>query len=176
MTSRESVLVKSPSENEPDLDFVVAMTDERVIGRGNTLPWYLPQDLKRFKQITTGHSVLMGRKTYESIGKPLPGRKNIVLTRDKDYRRAGIHVVHDLDSGIRIKEGDLFVIGGAEIFAQTLPRLRKLYLTLVHESIPGDAYFPDIDLEREFDVVDKSETFEEPLRHTFLILERRRSR
>jgi dihydrofolate reductase len=150
-----------------DLEFVVAMTRERVIGRGNALPWRLPQDLKHFKALTTGHSVIMGRKTYDSIGKPLPGRMNLVLTRDARFRAAGVTTCHSLDEAVAQAEGTPFVIGGAEIYRQALPRLYRLHLTLILETFPGDAYFPEIALEREFTLENESEIFPEPFPYRF---------
>ncbi len=150
-----------------DLDFIVAMTREGVIGKDNALPWRLPQDLKRFRSITTGNSVIMGRKTYESIGKPLPARTNLVLTRDAEYRAEGVIVCHSWDDVLDSVRGTPFVIGGAEIYRQALPRLRRLYLTLIHRNFEGDAFFPDLALDQEFLCEEKSETFTEPFPFQF---------
>jgi dihydrofolate reductase len=116
------------------LSLIVAMTDERVIGRDNQLPWHLSDDLKRFKKITMGHPIIMGRKTFESIGKPLPGRQNIVVTNNKTYAAAGVTVAHDLCQALAACEQDKnerFVIGGAGLFQAALPMADKLYLHLV---------------------------------------------
>lgn len=151
-----------------DLDFIVAMTREGVIGKDNALPWRLPQDLKRFRSITTGNSVIMGRKTFESIGKPLPARTNLVLTRDEGYRVPdGVIVCHSWDDVLAAVRGTPFVIGGAEIYRQALPRLRRLYLTLIHRNFEGDAFFPDLNLEKDFVLEEESETFEDPFPFQF---------
>lgn len=149
-----------------DLDFIVAMTRERVIGRDNTLPWHLPEDLKRFKAITQNQTVIMGRKTYESMGKPLPKRKNIVLTRDSGYRIPGVTVCLTLDDAVAQAEGTPFVIGGSEIFSLAMPRLRRLYLTKIFESFPGDTFFPPMDLS-EFRLEEESEVFQKPFPYQY---------
>jgi dihydrofolate reductase len=140
----------------PAITLVVAVADSGVIGRDNTLPWYLPEDLKRFKRITMGKPIVMGRKTFESIGKPLPGRENIVVTRDANYLREGITVVHDADAAVRAAgtAPEVMVIGGAELFRQFLPRARRIHLTRVHGDIAGDVMWPALD-EREWDVVER---------------------
>lgn len=141
------------------LTIIVAMTKERVIGYQNKIPWHLSEDLKRFKKITMGHPIIMGRKTFESIGKILPGRENIVITRNKNYNVAGITIVHDLVEALKNKTGECFVIGGAEIYQAALPRADKLYLTLIHDQIKGDTFFPSVDLENEFSVMTKEGPF-----------------
>jgi dihydrofolate reductase len=129
---------------------IVAIAKNNVIGNTNDLPWYLPEDLKRFKKITTGHTVVMGRKTYESIinrlGKPLPNRKNVVITRQDNYPvPEGVLVFHDLDSVLQLlKNEDVFIIGGAEIFKLALPLVDTLYVTHVYKEYPGDVYFPEV--------------------------------
>jgi dihydrofolate reductase len=132
------------------LALIVAQSQNRVIGRNNKLPWHLPEDLKYFKSVTMGKPVIMGRKTFESIGRPLPGRPNIVITRDTGYSQAGITVVHGLEEAIGQAEAlchingreEALVIGGSEIYAQALPLSQRLYLTQVHHEVMGDAYFP----------------------------------
>lgn len=134
------------------LSLIVAMAENRVIGVNNNLPWRLPNDLRYFKQVTMGKPVIMGRKTFESIGKPLPGRTNIVITRQSDYKGEGVDVVSSLDEAIALGRNiglingidEVMVIGGAEIYAQALPYADRLYLTQVHARIEGDAYFPEI--------------------------------
>jgi dihydrofolate reductase len=131
----------------PLVSLIVAMAQNGVIGRDNALPWRLPQDLKRFKAFTLGKPVLMGRKTFESIGRPLPGRENLVLTRDRSWFAHGVIVVHSVDEALtqaRASE-ELVAIGGAEIFRLVLPFARRIYLTHVHADVPGDTYFPDFD-------------------------------
>lgn len=120
------------------------MAANRVIGRNNALPWHLPADLKRFKALTMGHPVLMGRKTYESIGKPLPGRCNLVITRNRGYGAPGCEVVHSLDAALAACRGAqiVFVIGGAELYRESLGRAQRLELTEIHARFEGDAAFP----------------------------------
>ena len=124
---------------------IVAMTDERVIGKDGDLPWHLPEDLKFFKETTSGHPIVMGRKTYESIGRPLPKRQNIVLTRDPEWSAKGISVIHspeDLKS-LELEDEHVYVIGGAEIYKLFLPLLDELVVTHVNESYSGDIFFPE---------------------------------
>jgi dihydrofolate reductase len=132
---------------------VVAAADNDVIGRGNALPWHLPADLAHFKRLTMGKPILMGRRTFESIGRPLPGRSNIVITRDPAFAAHGVRTVHSLDAAldlaaqIALVDGsdELMVIGGAQIYAAALPRAQRLYLTRVHARPEGDAFLPAID-------------------------------
>lgn len=155
------------SEVKRDLDFIVAMTEERVIGNKNQLPWKLSQDLKRFKEITTGHTVIMGRKTYDSIGRPLPNRTNIVLTRDRSFVPPGVTVCHDWSEVAGTVKGNAFVIGGSEIFRQALPRLRRLYLTLISQPFEGDAYFPELPLKTDFALEEESPLYTDPFPFRF---------
>lgn len=133
------------------ISLVVAVAKNGVIGAKNALPWYLPEDLKHFKKITTGHAVLMGRKTYESIvkrlGKPLPNRTNIVITRQADYQvPLGVEVYDWIDKAIAAHPNeDIFVIGGAEIFKETVGKADKIYMTHVERDVEGDVFFPEID-------------------------------
>jgi dihydrofolate reductase len=132
---------------------VVAVAENGVIGRDNQLPWRIRSDLKFFKSVTLNKPVVMGRKTYRSIGKPLPGRTNIVITRQQDFAAPGILVAPGIDQALSAARGDalrrgadaIAVIGGTEIFAQTLPLADRLILTLVHANPPGDTYFPPVD-------------------------------
>ena len=129
------------------ITLIVAAADNGVIGRDNALPWHLPDDLKRFKLLTWGKPLVMGRKTFESIGKPLPGRHNIVISRDSNYRREGITVVHDVDAAIAAAAGspEIMVIGGAEVFRLFLPRATRVHLTRVHADVAGDVVWPTLD-------------------------------
>jgi dihydrofolate reductase len=129
------------------ITLIVAAADNGVIGRDNALPWHLPDDLKRFKSLTLGKPVVMGRKTFESIGKPLPGRQNIVVTRDTNYRREGVTVVHDVDETVAAATGapEIMVIGGAELFRLFLPRATRIHLTRVHADVTGDVMWPELD-------------------------------
>jgi dihydrofolate reductase len=137
------------------LALVVAAADNDVIGRNNALPWDLPADLQHFRRLTMGKPIIMGRLTFESIGRPLPGRSNIVISRNPDYSAEGTHCVRDLDTAIELAEhialidgsDEIVVIGGAQIYALALPRASRLYLTRVHLSPEGDAQLPVIDWE-----------------------------
>jgi len=124
------------------------MAENRVIGIHNTLPWRLPADLRHFRQLTTGHHVIMGRRNYESIGKPLPDRHNIVLTRNPSYHAPGCQVKNSLGEALQDIQNDpeIFIIGGAEIYRQALALADRIYLTLVHAEINGDTFFPDFDM------------------------------
>lgn len=124
------------------------MAKNRVIGAHGAIPWHLPEDLKRFKRLTLGHHIIMGRKTWESIGRPLPGRAAIVVTRQRDYRAHGALVMHSLENAIAACGGDseIFVIGGAELYAQALPRAGRLYLTTVDAEVAGGTVMPEIEL------------------------------
>jgi dihydrofolate reductase len=126
------------------ISIIVAMGDNRVIGNDNRLPWHLPADLKHFKATTMGKPIIMGRKTWESIGRPLPGRTNIVVTRDMHYTADGCSVVHSLDAALVAAAGhdEVMVIGGAEFYRQVLPEASTLYLTLIHDEFEGDVFFP----------------------------------
>lgn len=130
------------------LSAIVAMASNRVIGANNQLPWRLPADLARFKKLTMGHALVMGRKTYESIGRPLPGRTMIVVTRQRDYAPEGVKVAHSVDEALALAPGDdeIFIAGGAELYAQTMNRLDRLYLTRIDRDFPGDTRFPEVDL------------------------------
>ena len=125
------------------------MDEEGGIGKNNQLPWHLPSDLKRFKALTMGHHLVMGRKTYETIGRPLQGRVMIIITRKKDYAPQGCIIAHSLGEAIKDAEGkqetELFIIGGGEIFRQAVNLAEKIYLTRVHAIIDADVFFPEID-------------------------------
>ncbi|WP_102263314.1 dihydrofolate reductase [Mesobacillus jeotgali] len=134
------------------ISLIWAMDENRVIGYHNQLPWRLPEDLKFFKRVTMGHPIAMGRKTYESIGKPLPGRENIVITRDEDYGPEGCTVIHSIEEMLAYaaenKSEEIFVIGGAEIFKEVLHHADKLYLTMIHHQFEGDTFFPVFDIDK----------------------------
>jgi len=133
------------------LSLLVAASENNVIGKDNKLPWHLPNDLKYFKNLTWGMPILMGRKTFESIGKALPGRKSIVITRSNDWQHEGVDVVHSINEAIQKAEGygvkEIFVIGGSEIFKTALPDANRIYLTRIHHSFDGDVYFPELSTE-----------------------------
>lgn len=123
------------------------MAQNRVIGSANRLPWHLPADLQHFKRLTMGHHIIMGRKTYASIGRPLPGRVTVILTHDTDFRAQGCLTAHTLQGAIEVcgDDPEVFCVGGAEIYAQVLPLADRLYLTEIQAEHAGDAYFPAID-------------------------------
>jgi dihydrofolate reductase len=126
------------------------MAENRVIGRSNALPWHLPGDLKRFKALTMGHAVIVGRKTFDAIGRVLPGRRWVVLTRDAGWRRPGVETAPDLDGAIAALagEGEVFVAGGAAVYTLALERADRLYVTVIHADVEGDTQFPPFDLSR----------------------------
>jgi len=130
------------------LSAIAAMAENNTIGLNNSLPWHLTADLKRFKAITTGRPIIMGRKTFLSIGRPLPNRTNIVITRDRGFKAEGCLIANSIDDAIALAEqhatDEVFVIGGEEIYRQLLPKVSRLYLTIVHHPFEGDAYFPTL--------------------------------
>ena len=136
------------------ISLIAAMAKNRVIGDKGGIPWEIPGEQKLFKKFTMGHAVIMGRKTYESIGQPLPGRTNIVVTRQKSYRAEGCHVVHDLAGALKCcpeDEGEAFICGGGQLYHEAIPIADRIYLTVIPRDIPGDTYFPNI-LAAEFRV------------------------
>lgn len=128
------------------ISLIAAMSENRVIGRENTIPWSIPSDLKRFSEITMGHPVIFGRKTFESIGRPLPGRKNIILSGQKDYRVEGATVVHSLADALNLcdSEEEVFICGGGPLYQEAISRADRIYLTVVHGVYEGDTFFPEI--------------------------------
>ena len=138
----------------PLISLIVAMAQNGVIGRDNSMPWRLPEDLKRFRAFTLGKPILMGRKTFESIGRPLEGRTNFVLTRDRSWFAHGVIVVHSVEEALTqaSTSDELVVIGGAEIYRLVLPFARRIYLTHVHADVPGDITFPEFDATQWADV------------------------
>ena len=130
------------------LSLIVAHAKNNVIGINNTLPWHLPEDLKRFRALTMGHHIIMGRKTYESLGRLLPGRSTVIVTRNKNYQVEGALVAHSLQAALELAAGDMepFVIGGAELYKDGLKFATKLYITQVEAEVKGDAFFETIDL------------------------------
>lgn len=134
----------------PVINIIAAVAENGVIGRNKALPWHLPDDLKRFKQLTMGMPLIMGRKTWESIGKPLPGRLNLVVTRQPDYVAQGGHTASSLEAALQLAEAsdakEVFVIGGADLYRAALPLAARLYLTRVAAQPEGDTLFPDMNL------------------------------
>jgi dihydrofolate reductase len=158
------------------VSLIAAVATNRVIGREGKIPWRVPADIAYFKRVTMGHSLIMGRKTFQAIGKPLPGRRNIVLTRDPSYQASGCMTARSLEEALGHATGDeVFVIGGAEVYALFLPRADRLYITHVDRAVTGDELFPAFD-EREWTVVESaSGTVDRtnPLPHRFVIYQRR---
>lgn len=147
-------LLEDDDMADASIVLIAALSDNRCIGRNNMLPWKLPGDLKYFRETTWGKPIIMGRKTWDSLGKPLPGRTNIVVTRQKDFAPEGARVVSSVDEAVAVAQSialiegvdEVMVIGGGEIFTQTLAQADKLYLTEVHAHVEGDAFFPDVDM------------------------------
>jgi dihydrofolate reductase len=131
-----------------ELILVAAVADNGVIGRGGAMPWRLPEDLKRFRRLTWGKTLLMGRRTFASLGRPLPGRENWVLTRDRTFAPPGVRVFHSIEAALAAAPAELYVIGGAELYRQTLPSARRIELTEVHGTPEGDTHFPAFDRRR----------------------------
>lgn len=166
------------SNNFITIAAVVAMAENRVIGNKNQLPWRLPADLKHFKTITMGHPIIMGRKTYASIGKALPGRTNIVITRDAQFAAPGCKVATSIDEAIQYAEQEktqiIYIIGGAEIYNQSFAKLARIYLTIVHHEFAGDVYFPELKPD-EWQVVEREDFAADelnPYPYSFLTLDR----
>ncbi|TXC93196.1 dihydrofolate reductase [Metabacillus litoralis] len=129
------------------ISLIVAMDENRLIGKDNQLPWHIPQDLAYFKRMTMNHKIVMGRKTYESIGRPLPGRENIILTRNRSYKMDACKVLHSIEELLELSKNtdeNIFVIGGAEIFKEILPYSDRLYMTHIHHNFEGDTFFPQL--------------------------------
>ncbi len=162
---------------QPLVSLIVAMAENGCIGRDKGLPWRLPDDLRRFKAVTLGKPVLMGRRTFESIGRPLPGRQNLVLTRDRGWRAEGVLAVHSLGQalGCARDAAEVVGIGGAEIYRLLMPFARRIYLTLVHADIQGDTFFPALDPTQWADVECHRQPANErnPYALTFMTLERK---
>jgi len=132
---------------KPRISIIVAMANNRVIGVNNSLPWRCPEDLKHFKSLTIGHHMVMGRKTYESIGRPLPGRTTVVVSRERNLKIEGCTVVDSLPAALTACENDaqLFIVGGADIYAQTIQLAETLFITEVQKEVAGDAWFAEFD-------------------------------
>ncbi|MGG7618045.1 dihydrofolate reductase [Robertmurraya sp. GLU-23] len=152
-----------------------AMDENRAIGRNNQLPWHLPEDLKYFKRVTMGKPIAMGRKTYDSIGRPLPGRENIVITRSKGITIEGCTVIHDVKDLLKRDDEELFVIGGAEIFKEILPFADRLYVTEIREVFEADTFFPEYNL-FEWELIESTPGMKDeknPYNYEFLVYQRK---
>ena len=153
------------------ISIIAALQKDRGLGMNNSLLWRIPDDLKRFKKLTTGHSIIMGKKTFDSIGKPLPDRKNIVLTRDENLKLDGAFVAHTLKKAIELAdEGEIYVIGGAQIYELALPFADKLHLTLVDGKKEADVFFPDFSQFTKKTLIEKRE--HEGISYSFVDFER----
>ncbi|PEZ83937.1 MULTISPECIES: dihydrofolate reductase [Bacillaceae] len=160
------------------ISLIVAMDQNRVIGKNNELPWHLPADLQYFKKVTMGHPIIMGRKTFESIGRVLPGRENVIVTRNQDFKAEGCVVLHDIEqikTFADSRDEEVFVIGGAEIFKEILPVTDRLYITEIHETFEGDTFFPVIDENQWDKISSNSGSIDEKNRyaHDFIILQKK---
>ena len=130
----------------PSIKLIVATDLSRGIGKANQLPWHLPEDLAHFKKLTTSHSIIMGRNTYDSIGRPLPNRQNIVITRNNDWYKEGVDVANSLDDALKqAKDTEIFIIGGGQIYQQALPHAQHLYITQIEDNFACDTFFPSIE-------------------------------
>ena len=159
------------------ISIIVAAAENNAIGYKNKLLWHMPADLKYFKKTTMGHTVIMGRKTYESVGKPLPGRRNIIITRQKDYTAPGTQIVHSLKQAIALcdRQEESFIVGGAEIYAEALGYTDRIYMTLIYAEFQADTFFPPVD-QKLWHLV--SESYHDadasnPYDYNFMIYERR---
>jgi dihydrofolate reductase len=159
------------------ISIIVALSKNKVIGKDNKLPWKLPADLKRFKELTLGKPVIMGRKTFESIGKPLANRLNIVLTSDKNFKAEGVIAVHSREEAVKAAGNaeEIMVIGGASVYKEFLPLAQRIYLTVVSAEFEGDAFFPDFDLDawKTVNREDRESDDKNHYHHTFTILEKK---
>jgi len=159
------------------LSLIVAIAQNNVIGKDNKLVWHMTADMRFFKNTTMGHTLIMGRKTFESFGKPLPGRKSIVITRQKHWKYEGVTVVHSLEGAIKVapKDEEVFIIGGAEIYRQAMPFCKKMYITIIHYDFEGDTHFPPVDFSQWNLISDKKHLADEknPYDFSFRVYERK---
>ncbi len=161
---------------------IAAFAQNRVVGINNKLPWHLPEDLKYFKRTTTGKAIIMGRKTYDSIGRPLPNRTNIVITRNSDFKAEGVKVVSSLEAAIELAKEvnyingieEVMIIGGASIYEAALPMADRLYLTHVHSDVKGDAYFPEVNFSQWHEVAreDYQASDNNPYDYSFVVYDK----
>jgi len=160
------------------VSIIVAVAQHNVIGKDNKLIWHLPKDLKHFKETTTGHFIIMGRKTFESNGRPLPNRTNVIITKDKNYQAEGCIVVHSLKEALDFakNESEVFIIGGGEIYKQAMPIADRIYLTKVHQLFDGDTFFPEINMNEWTEISNQYFAPDEKNKYPFsiILLERRK--
>lgn len=156
------------------LSVIVAVSTNLVIGANNKLLWHISDDLKRFKSLTTGHTVIMGRKTFQSIGRALPNRTNIVISRNPDFTAEGCTVLQSLEQALRVccNQDEVFIMGGGQIYRQALPLAQKIYLTKVHKEFEGDTFFPEISPEQWRIVAQQPAIATDGLKYTFIDFER----
>lgn len=166
-------LAPSPAAT-PEIILIAAMAQNRVIGKGNTIPWHIPGEQLRFKRLTMGHTLIMGRKTHESIGRVLPGRRTIIITRQRGYQIPDCLVVHDLPAAFAAAANDnqIFIAGGAEIFQLALPHADAIYLSILHREVEGDVLFPEFS-PADFSLVSQ-EVIDEGEPYTFAVYRRSR--
>ena len=156
------------------ISLIAAMDENRAIGYNNKLPWSLPSELRYFRETTKGKPVIMGRRTFESIGRPMPERLNIIVTRDRNYKAGDCIVVNNVEDALNAAKGssEIMVIGGAQIYKEFLPRAHRMYLTLIDAEFEGDAYFPEYD-KNEWKIINKEDNEHNGLRYSFVDLERK---
>lgn len=161
-------------QGRPRINIIVAMARNRAIGIDNALPWHLPEDLKHFKALTMGHYMIMGRKTYESIGRPLPGRTTVIVSRDPGYRVAGCLTATSLEDAFKAcgDQPEVFVVGGATVYAQALPYAQRLYLTEIQQDVEGDAWFPEFNRADWIETTRHCHVTDAGLAYCFLTLDR----
>lgn len=157
------------------ISLIVAVAKKGVIGVNNTLPWHLPEDLKRFRALTTGHHIIMGRKTYESLGRLLPDRTTVIVTRNKNYMVEGALIAHSMQDAIKLSKNDaeVFIIGGAELYKEGLKLAQQLYITEVDLDVPGDAFFPDLDFSEWQEMAREVHMSEKGLSFAYVTYQRR---
>ena len=160
------------------INIAVAVSENYAIGKNNQLLWHMPADLKFFKQTTTGHTVVMGRKTFDSVGKSLPNRQNIVVTRKTDLEIPGVVVVNSLEEAfdsVEQKDAEIFIVGGAEIYKQALPKVQRIYLTTIHHTFDADTFFPKLNMDEWQEISSETHKADEKNKYnyTFAILERK---
>ncbi len=161
------------------VSIIAAMSLNRIIGKDKGLPWYMPTDLKYFKEKTLGHAIVTGRKTFETVGFPLPKRRNVVVTRQKDFTVENVEVVHSINEALDLlkDEEEVFIAGGGEIYRQSLDSADRIYLTIIHHEIEGDTFFPEFD-ETKWILVDQEDCFTDKKNrydYSFLVYERKRT-
>jgi len=160
------------------ISLIVAIGKNNVIGKDNRIPWRLPADLAYFKKVTTGHTVIMGRKTFESIGKPLPNRRNVIISGNRNYSVDDCMVCHSIEDALKLSlnnNEEIFVIGGANVYCELLPYAQRLYITSVEEDFEGDTFFPEIDY-MQWTLVSKTEgekNEKNPYNYYFMVFEKR---